>query len=62
MLNGITPDISALLRFHWYERVYYRTEEPAFPSDSPEKSGRFVGFAENVGHNLTFAILTDDTN
>ena len=32
-----------------------------FP-DSKEKTGRFVGIAENVGDALTFWILTDDTN
>ena len=28
---------------------------------SNEKSGRFVGISEHVGHALTFLILTDDT-
>ena len=32
-----------------------------FPSMSPEKTGRFVGFAPNIGDVLTFRILTDDT-
>ena len=29
---------------------------------STEVRGRFVGFAWNVGHGLTFKVLTDDTN
>ena len=32
-----------------------------FPSEPGKKSGRFVGFADNVRNALTFAILTDDT-
>ena len=61
VLTGVTPDISSLLQFDWYEAVYYKTEESHFPSMSNEKSGRFVGISEHVGHALTFLILTDDT-
>ena len=60
-LTGITPDISPLLRFRWYEPVYYPTDDASFPSDPVEQRGRFVGIAENVGHAMTFKILTDDT-
>jgi len=60
-MTGRTPDISPLLRFQWYEPVYYRVSEAAFPSDSKEARGRFVGIAEHVGHAMTFKILTDDT-
>ena len=60
VLTGITQDISALLRFHWYEPVYFREDETSFPSETAEGRGRFVGFADHVGHALTFAILTDD--
>jgi hypothetical protein len=62
VLNGTPPDISSLLRFQWYERVYYRQEEDTFPSSSTEKLGYFVGFTPNVGHALTFAILTADAH
>ena len=27
-LTGVTPDISPLLRFHWYQPVYYMTTDP----------------------------------
>ena len=33
-----------------------------FTSQSPEKKGRWVGIAENVGDALTYKIITDDTN
>ena len=59
VLTGVTPDISSLLHFDWYEPVYYKTEESHFPSISNEKSGCFVGISEHVGHALTFMILTD---
>ena len=60
-LTGTTPDISPLLRFHWWQPVYYKVDDSNFPSDTTEKSGRFVGIAENVGHAMTYKILTDDT-
>ena len=62
MLLGSTPDISALLRFAWWEPVYYKLDDSDFPSASPERLGRFVGIAEHVGHTMTFHILTDDTH
>ena len=61
MLNGSTPDISAIVLFQFWEPVYYKTNDASFPSDSTEKLGRFVGIADHVGHALTFKVLTDDT-
>ncbi|CAJ1934830.1 unnamed protein product [Cylindrotheca closterium] len=62
VLTGITPDISVLLRFAFYEKVYYKTEEPSFPSDLPESIGYMVGIAEHVGHAMTYKILNPETN
>ena len=58
-----TPDISAIMQYQFWEPVYYQASESdiSFPSNSPEKLGQFVGFAESVGHALTFKVLTDDT-
>ena len=61
VLEGSTPDISPLLQFDFYEPVYYKANEAEFPSQPVEKSGRFVGISENVGHALTYKILTDDS-
>jgi hypothetical protein len=58
--TGQCPDISALLQFRWFEPVLYSVNH-SFASDSPEKSGRWVGVAENQGNALTYLILTDDT-
>jgi hypothetical protein len=66
-LDGITPieeatgvksGISPLLKFHWWELVLYQAEG-AFPSGSREKSGTWVGIAENQGDLLTYLVLTD---
>ena len=62
VLTGTTPDISPILRFSFYQPVYYAVNEPSFPSDSREARGRFVGIAEHVGHAMTFKVLTEDTN
>ena len=60
-LSRTTNDISPILRFHWYEPVYYKLDDYYFPSESRELRGRFVGIAENVGHAMTIKVLMDDT-
>ena len=60
-LTGSTTDISALLRFHFYEEVYHKVDDSNFPSGSPEAIGYMIGIAEHVGHQLTHRILTKDT-
>ena len=60
--TGSTCDISPLLRFHFYQPVYYILDDSNFPSESTEAYGHFVGISENVGHAMTFKILTSDTN
>ena len=62
VLSGTTPDISPILRFSFYQPVYYAAVEPSFPSESREIRGRFVGIAEHVGHAMTFLILNEETN
>jgi hypothetical protein len=59
---GVTPGISVLLIFIWYQHVRYLDPTPhGFPAPK-EKSGCFVGIAENIGDALTFYILMDTTN
>ena len=62
LLIGSTVDISELLQYYWYQQVYCAEDDYSFPSESKEISGRFVGFSENVGHSLTYKILTDHTH
>ena len=37
-------------------------DDSDFPSDTIEEHGYFVGIAENVGHAMTFKILTSSTD
>jgi hypothetical protein len=53
--------ILALLRFHFWERVYYHQSETSFPSDFKEGLGHIIGISEHFGHALTYKVLTADT-
>ena len=59
--TGSTCDISPLLRFRFWQPVYFMHEDSDFPSESKEERGRWVGISESVGHDMTFKILTDKT-
>ena len=62
VLTGETQDISILLCFMFWDVVYVPKYENTQMGEKENKiCGRFVGFAWNVGHALTFRILTDDT-
>jgi uncharacterized protein (DUF2147 family) len=53
-LTGITPDISMIYRFKFWERVAYSTQDAPFGSNSGnERLGYFAGFSVNVGHPMT---------
>ena len=58
-MYGYTPDISVLLQFEFYEPVYYQKYGANYPSDPTESVGRFVGIARDVGHGMTYKILTE---
>ena len=68
VLTGQTIDISILLQFLFWDIVYVlRYDDHQYHGQigskkSSEIRGRFVGFAWNVGHALTFKVLTDDSN
>ena len=46
-LTGITPDISIILLFTFYQPVFYATYDQNFPSESEERAGYWVGFGEH---------------
>ena len=46
-LTGITPDISIILLFTFYQPVLYATYDQHFPSESEERAGYWVGFGEH---------------
>ena len=58
-LIGTTPDISNILVFIFYKPVHYTLEDTKL-GKAQEAVGRFVGFSENVGHTMTFKILTNN--
>ena len=64
-LTGTTPDISVLLRFSFWERVYFKIDEdqeqPQWPSDTKERAARVIGISDSVGHAMTYTLLTEDT-
>ena len=60
-LTGITPDISVILLFTFYEPVFYATYDQKFPSESEERAGYWVGFVEHCGDAMTHKGLDHDT-
>ena len=61
MATGQPVDISLIIRFTFWERVLYCDGYESFPGDSHEETGRFVGIAPNIGHVITYLILTNTT-
>ena len=57
--HGVEPDISPLIAYHFYQPVYYYSEDGN--ADSREKLGYILGVAENIGSHMTFHLLTDET-
>ena len=53
-LTGISPDISIILLFTFYQPVFYATYE------SEERAGYWVGFGEHCGDAMTHKILDHD--
>jgi hypothetical protein len=62
VLLRTTVDVSLLLRFHWYQPVFYDVDDVSFPSSSHKAMGYFVGISTNMDHTMTFKVLTDDTH
>ena len=60
-LTGITPDISIILLFTFYQPVFYATYDQHFPSESEERAGYWVGFGEHCGDAMTHKILDQNT-
>ena len=61
MLYGVSPDISIILLYTFYQPVFYATHNQSYPSVSEERAARWVGFGEHVGDPLTHKHLDDDT-
>ena len=62
VLTGQTPDISPILQYRFFEDVYYRNYyAPNTVGGDNERAAWFVGFAENVGHSMTYRVLSKET-
>ena len=63
VLTGQMPDISPLLRFHFWQRVYFVTPKKhrEYPSKSFEKIGHIVGISEHCGHAMTWKVYDPET-
>ena len=62
VLYGVTPGISIILLYTFYQPVFYATHDQHFPSDSEERAGFWVGFAEHCGDSLIHMVLDAVTN
>ena len=60
-LTGVTPDISIILLFTFYQPVFYATYDQNFPAESEESAGYWVGFGEHCQDAMTHKILDHDT-
>ena len=57
VLYGITPDISIMLLYAFYQPVFYATHDHHYPSESEERAAFWVGFGEHCGDAMTHKLL-----
>ena len=58
---SVTPDISIILLYTFYQPIFYATHDQHFPSDCEERAGIWDGFAEHCGDSLTHMVLDAET-
>ena len=61
VLYGVTPEISIILLYTFYQPIFYATHDPHFPFDSEDRAGYWVVFAEHCGDSLTHKVLDAET-
>ena len=61
-LYGITPDISIIMMYTFYQSVFYASHNQSFPSTSEEKHAFWVGFGEHIGDAITHKLLDSSSN
>ena len=59
--DGDTPDISELLMFDFYQPVHFMDPSVPFPANK-ERTGRFVGFAQDIGDRLCYKIYLPESD
>ena len=61
VLTGITPDISTILLFTFYQPVFYATYDQNFPSESGERAGYWVICGVHYGDAMTHKLIDHET-
>ena len=61
-LYGVTPDISILMMYTFYQSVYYASHNQSFPSTSDKKHAFWVGFGAHVGDTITHKLLDSSSD
>ena len=61
-LYGVTPDISILMMYRFYQSVYYASHSQSFPPTSEEKHAFQVGFSEHVSDAITHKLLDSSSH
>ena len=46
---GITPDISIMVLYTFYQPIFYATHDQQFSSESEEQAAFWIGFGEHCG-------------
>jgi hypothetical protein len=55
------PDISHIVMYYWFESLLYLDPVSKFQStETTERPGNYVAFADNIGDALTFKILKNE--
>ena len=60
ILYSVTPDISIMLLYTFYQPVFYTTHDQHFPSESVEHAVFWLGFAEHCDDSLSHMVLDAD--
>ena len=61
-LYGVTPDISIIMMYTFYQSVYYASHNHSFLFTSEEKHAFWGGFGEHVGDAITHKLLDSSSN
>ena len=57
VLYGITPDISIMLLYTFYQPEFLTTHDQHFPSESQDQAAYWPGFEEHCGDAMTHRFL-----
>ena len=61
VFKGEISDVSAYLKYHWMQPIYYKDYTAgSFPATT-ERAGRFAGPAENYDDVLTYQVIDEET-